>query len=289
MDYKPASIPLAVYHEIVTFLKRNKKVEHFLRILAVPVFRYWMWKWDRDEQKRKNGYIDPRYTWIKDIKDKYEGKRCFVVGAGPSLTMEDLDAIKDEYSFGLNALILSLDKTLWRPTFYGICDKYAYEIFHHQVEAHPELNVFVSDEVNNLFALPEWIKVFPTNKFDYNICRTKSKLSKIAFSDDLYAAVYSAYSIVFALMQFAVYMGFKEIYLLGCDCNYDQEKTHFIEFGHKIAVKLDDGIKFIHVHGEFKKFADSHGVKVINCTRGGMLEVYPRMQLEDVLASEPQH
>lgn len=285
MDYKPASMPVAIYHEIVTFLKRNQKVEYFLRILAVPVFKYWMWKWDREEKKRRDGYIDPRYTWIKDIKGKYEGKRCFVIGAGPSLTMGDLDAIKDEYSFGVNSLILSLDKTIWRPTFYGVSDKYAYEIFHHQIETHPELNVFVSDQVNNLFALPEWIKVFPTNNFDYNICRMKNKLSKIAFSDDLYAAVYSAYSIIFALMQFAVYMGFKEIYLLGCDCTYTKGQTHFVKFGHRNTMKIEDGIKFIRVHEKFKEFADSRGVKVINCTRGGMLEVYPRMQLEDVLAS----
>ena len=285
MDYKPASMPVAIYHEIVTFLKRNQKVEYFLRILAVPVFKYWMWKWDRDEKKRRDGYIDPRYTWIKDIKGKYEGKRCFVIGAGPSLTMGDLDAIKDEYSFAVNSLILSLDKTIWRPTFYGVCDKYVYERVHSQVEAHPELNVFVSDEINNLFALPEWIKVFPTNLFDYNMLRLKNKMSKLVFSDDLYGAVYSAYSVIFAMMQFAVYMGFKEIYLLGCDCNYDQKQQHFIELDHRNVIPLNDGGKLIRVHEKFKEFADARGVKVINCTRGGMLEVYPRMQLEDVLAS----
>ena len=132
-------------------------------------------------------------------------------------------AIKDEYSFAVNALILSLDKTVWRPTVYGVSDKYVYERLHSQIEAHPELNVFVADEISNLFALPEWIKVFPTNMFDYSLCRGKNKFCKVAFSDDLYAAVYPSYSVVFAMMQFAVYMGFKEIYLLGCDCNYNQK------------------------------------------------------------------
>lgn len=32
-----------------------------------------------------------------------------------------------------------------------------------------------------------------------------------------------------------------------------------------------------------KKYADAHNIKIINCTRGGMLEVFPRMKLEDVL------
>ncbi|MBQ7214877.1 MAG: DUF115 domain-containing protein [Synergistaceae bacterium] len=285
MSYKPASKFQGVYHEVVTFLKRNQKVEAFLRSLAVPVFRYRMLQWDRAEKKRRNGYIDPHYTWIKDLKGKYEGKRCFVAGAGPSLTFEDLNAIKDEYSFGVNALILSLDKTEWRPTFYGVSDKYVYERLNTQIESHPELNVFVADEIDTVFSLPDWIKVFPTNLFDYNICRMKNKFCKVVFSDDLYAAVYPAYSVVFAMMQFAVYMGFKEIYLLGCDCNYAQKQQHFIEFDHRNNIPLGDGERLIYTHGKFKEFADSHGVKVINCTRGGMLEVYPRMQLEEVLAS----
>ncbi len=86
------------------------------------------------------------------------------------------------------------------------------------------------------------------------------------------------------MMQFAVYMGFKEIYLLGCDCDYCQPKKHFIEFSHRHKIKTLESERVIYVHGEFKKFADSHGVKVVNCTRGGKLEVYPRMALEDVLA-----
>ena len=32
-----------------------------------------------------------------------------------------------------------------------------------------------------------------------------------------------------------------------------------------------------------KEYADSNGIKIINCTRGGMLEVFPRMSLEEVL------
>ena len=33
----------------------------------------------------------------------------------------------------------------------------------------------------------------------------------------------------------------------------------------------------------FKEWAEKKGFKVYNCTRGGMLEVYPRKSLEEVL------
>ena len=32
-----------------------------------------------------------------------------------------------------------------------------------------------------------------------------------------------------------------------------------------------------------KEYADAHNIKIVNCTRGGMLEIFPRMNLEDVL------
>lgn len=78
-------------------------------------------------------------------------------------------------------------------------------------------------------------------------------------------------------------MGFKEIYLLGCDCNYNQTKKNFIEHGAKDPNASIMGDRLIYTHSMFDKFAKAHGVQVYNCTRGGMLEVYPRKKLEDVL------
>ena len=86
------------------------------------------------------------------------------------------------------------------------------------------------------------------------------------------------------MLQFAMYMGFKEIYLLGCDCNYRQKKQHFIEFSHRDKIYDFTGDRMIYIHEKFREFADAHGVRVVNCTRGGMLEAYPRMALEDVLS-----
>ena len=89
-------------------------------------------------------------------------------------------------------------------------------------------------------------------------------------------------------IQVAMYMGFKEIYLIGADCNYTTTKIHFIEMPddkQKIsegwlpkATDLSiDGYKAI------KKYADKHDIKIYNATRGGMLEVFPRVNLEDVI------
>ena len=49
------------------------------------------------------------------MKNTHVGERCFVVATGPSLTFEDLNALKDEFCFGMNSCVLALDKTEWTP------------------------------------------------------------------------------------------------------------------------------------------------------------------------------
>ena len=52
------------------------------------------------------------------------------------------------------------------------------------------------------------------------------------FSDNAFEVVYSGYTITYSLIQLAVYMGFKEIYLIGVDCNYSSNKNnHFKDYG----------------------------------------------------------
>ena len=55
---------------------------------------------------------------LKSFFKKYENKRCFIVGNGPSLNIADLESIKNEITFGFNRIYYMFDKTDWRPTFY---------------------------------------------------------------------------------------------------------------------------------------------------------------------------
>ena len=51
-------------------------------------------------------------------KNKYTGRRCFIVANGPSLRPEDLDLLHDrgEITFGMNRIYKLFDQTSWRPT-----------------------------------------------------------------------------------------------------------------------------------------------------------------------------
>lgn len=272
--------------KIKVLLKKNELVANIIRYLGIPLF-FIQWEISNIQSilRKYNLIKNSKYTKIKDLKNTHCGERCFVVATGPSLTFEDLDSIKDEFTFGMNSGILAYGKTKWKPSFYGIQDEYVYKKLEHDIlklskSIIPE--IYVSSNLYKTFKTPLNYKVFPLNFLDHKMPH-KSGFGLFKFSDDCYTTIYDGYSIVFSLLQLACYMGFKEIYLIGCDCNYRQEKKHFLEFGYTDPHHAIAGDKIICSHIEFKKFADKKGIKVVNCTRGGMLEVYPRMTLEEVL------
>ncbi len=267
-------------------LKTNKVTDALSRIICSPFFLFEYWLSDREVKKRKNGKFDSEYTWLRELKNSHIGERCFIVACGPSLTYDDLELIKDEYTFGMNSGVLTFNKTNWRPNFYAVQDEYVFNRLQVDIQKAMDSNdlklVAVDQIIHKKFKTDNQYRVFYLHLLDHKMYHRKG-FGKFKYSDDAHACVYDGYSITMSLMQIAVYMGFDEIYLLGCDCNYNQPKTHFVDYGHKDPKFSIMGDKMIQAHYEFKKFADKCGVKVVNCTRGGMLEVYERETLEQII------
>ena len=266
-------------------LKKNKYIDEVSRIIAYPYFRKMYTNSDKEVLERSRGVDFPKFSWIKQYKNIHEGERCFVVATGPSLTVKDLNLIQKEISFSMNSAVLALKDTSWCPDYYMIQDEYVFRKLRDKIReaSSKELRkIWISESLEKQFGNEESYPVFPLHYLDHKMYH-RSGYGEFKFSDDCYATIYDAYTITFSVLQMACYMGFKEIYLLGCDCNYKMPKTHFIEYGHKDPKATIMGDKMIAGHYEFKRFADEHNIKIINCTRGGMLEVYPRMTLEDVL------
>ena len=87
------------------------------------------------------------------------------------------------------------------------------------------------------------------------------------------------------LIEIAVYMGFKEIYLLGCDCSYPKgSKSHVVESGFVDKNAASNPIRMRVGYKCAKDYADSHGIKIYNATRGGELETFERVDLDEILS-----
>ena len=73
----------------------------------------------RDYGKVYYYFLDKKYHYsdqIRKYKDIGKGKRCFVIGNGPSLKVSDLERIKNEDCFAANRIFKIFPNTTWRPT-----------------------------------------------------------------------------------------------------------------------------------------------------------------------------
>lgn len=255
----------------------HMKENIIVRLIAYP---YCTWKRKRQTRLYAESYLSQQ---MKQWENAYKGKRCFIVGNGPSLKIDDLKAIEHEITFASNRIYHLYDKTSWRPDFYvafepQFCKENADMISRIDVKNARFLNVLAWDkmrESSNTY----WMNC--TMKYSLRKQSTKN----IEFSHDISLLVNDAYSVTFTMLQIAIYMGFKEIYLLGID-HYDKSvdfsSRHFYK-SEKNEYQTPTFLEGIEYGYELaKKVAEQRGIKIFNTTKGGKLEVFPRVDFEKI-------
>ena len=228
---------------------------------------------------------------LKKLNNKHWGKRCFIIGNGPSLKVEDLEQLNDEITFAFNRIYYIFDKTKWRPTYYCSED---------------EKVIFSSKEEINNIKIEN--KFFPVNfPWDYNVHLKNAQyyIFKLGdsnvepkFSRDIAKGIYWGNTVAYTAIQLAVYMGIKEIYLIGVDHNFSKmvndkgeiviDKTAKDYFTEKYNTDKDDlYIPNVDIStrafSAAKKYADKNNIKIYNATRGGKLEVFERIDFEKII------
>lgn len=257
---------------------------------------------------------------LASLRNRYRGKRIFLMGNGPSLNKMDLELFKDEFVFGANACFLLFDRISWRPQFYTCVDTRVLP------DRSPDIRAMHASN-------PEMLMFFPSVLRTYDGSGRRSKTQDLVppgnnivyFEDhpaDPTRLPYSAVSleaesglvipntVTITMMQLAYHMGFSEIYLIGCDTTYTVPKSvtqtgpvlttgeclfltstenddpnHFDPsyFGRDRAwhqPKVEDMITH---YRQCKEVFDQLGLSVFNASVGGQLEVFPRANYLDVL------
>lgn len=225
--------------------------------------------------------IKGRYDFarLKQFKDIHLGERCFIVGTGPSLKMDDLEIIKGEYSFSVNSIVLSFPDTTWRPTYYAIQDRFGYERLKDSIREAKMPYVFNGISNKMMTPIMDVDNIpFPLNLLDHGKM-IPDHITK--FSDDAFKVVYAGHSITYSAMELAVYMGFKEIILLGVDCDYSKAINHIKAY----SPQPDMNAAFLmrESYKVARLWADEHGVRILNATRNAKLDVFERVVLEELL------
>ncbi len=219
-----------------------------------------------------------KYSYLQKYENIHKGERCFIVGTGPSLKGADLELIKNEIIFGVNALCL-WKKFSKNIDYFFIGDDCAYKRLYNDL---PE-GTFVANQCIGLVQGEKHIQPLPINRFNSFWPYSNKK-----FSLHVDKVIYSFNSVIFLALQMAIYMGFENIYLLGVDCNYHGEKLYAIDhqIRHQGNYMKDAGQVMIENFMFTKKFLERHKVPVhiFNAADGGMLEVFPRVHLKEILS-----
>lgn len=250
---------------------------------AVREVYYALKEWDTTKDDLRRARIVRRY------KNLHQGEKCFVVGNGPSLKAADLTAI-DRIgipTFACNRIHLIFPQTSWRPTYYFISDAKIVAQYSGDVNGVPDENRFFPKAFEGQI---EKGVFYNTVYFDYE--------HEGRFSTNAAKGIYPAASVTTEMIQFAYYMGFSEIYLIGIDFNYSVtqkvdnrtysyqgENNYFIPGYLKPGEVADmPNIKANLLGFNAAKDAiEANGRSIYNATRGGKLEVFKRVDLDELL------
>ena len=242
------------------------------------------------------------YMSITFFKDLHKKQRCFIIGNGPSLAIQDLNRLENEITFACNSIYALYKKTKWRPTYYCVNDSLAVRTI-----TMPENIGKIQGQYGYLFSgMSHWkhfkdlknVVLFKTEK---GICDDAECAS---FSDDADKCVYVVGTIAYVMIQLAVYMGFSKIYLLWIDFSFSGERHHDGKIdlkdvqNHADLIEEEDAKYYQQINALLgysylteidhqlwgyqaaNKYADGHGIEIYNATRGGKLEVFPRVDFD---------
>ncbi len=261
-----------------TKIKNNKylyKGVRFVRYIQYNIYRKAVF--EASAFLRKSGLNkDP----LGLLKDKYKGERCFIIATGPSLTIEDIESLRNEYTFGMNSLAKAFDELGWGPTFYGIQDHRVYLSMQEKIIDMPKTQLLLGSNLKWYAKLPKEAVVFPLDLLNHELHPDDKYNTK--FSADCSQRVYDGYSITYSMIQLAVYFGFTEIYLVGADCGYSGNKRHFIEHGVVDPHFSSAQQRMFFSYRVAKEYADRHDIKIFNATRGGELEIFTRIDFDSI-------
>lgn len=227
-----------------------------------------------------------KYNMLLPFKNKYLGKRCFLIGNGPSLNPDDLEKLHmaGEITFACNRIHLIFDKTNWRPTFYFLIDGKEYKHNEFMLKQGNQIN-FIKDFIgcNNSDYM---------NTFYFRNSPNDFSLEYVKFSEEISIECYAGCTTTYEMLQFAIYMGFEEIYLLGVDFSWgeDGKNAHFDEnYGDNLAGLIamkENKYKVLKSYKTADEISKKRGVKIYNATRGGYLEVFERLSFDDIIMGE---
>lgn len=270
-------------------------------------------KYNRYQLYRKNKAVLARNL---ALAGKFSGNRCFILGTGPSINEQDILKLKNEQTFVVNTFWKHPDYKEFNPKHYAFIDTKAF------LKDESQNNYFKEQFINSasfLRTLPtkfffhidgkdmiEDLKLFPKEQV-YYLAPSGFFKEKLNFNIDISRVIPNPKNVIIACIIVAVYMGFKEIYLLGCEhdflaypSNFEWNKHFYktedfnmnnLEDVKKYALQITSYEELINdakslftnyrlLNAKIKSIGPE--IKIFNATPNSFLDVFPRIKFENI-------
>jgi hypothetical protein len=253
--------------------------------------------------KNYKAYLDVKTVLSKnfELKESAKSDICFVIGNGPSLKNHDLTAIKG-CKIVMNSFYLHPDLKKIDPDFYIFADPEANSIEKNNVYNWWREIANYTNGLTTKFVLPiSLINTYVVN--DLLIDRKKYfLLFQGFFSQKRIERFNPTKPIPFFQntlsegLLLAMYFGYKKIIILGADqdwlSHWNVDK-HFYSGVSKSAIGPDITMPYywwlnavntmFQQYLSIQKMALRKGITIVNCSEGGVLDVFPMKMLDQCL------
>lgn len=219
-------------------------------------------------------YYNESADRCEQLHNIHFGASCFIIGTGPSLSNTNFKPIKNKILFGVNKLFIDMDKFGIHSQYWCVADP---NIFRECYQDLLNLNttMFLTNGATVVY-LKE-VKKYTKEIMIPIVLKPLSDMKTTQeFSTDITKGVNGG-MVTLSCLQIAYYLGFKDVYLVGCDCS--QKGNHYYN---TIYTKEDDWEIFFKLYEKCKQIYEQQGRKIYNATVGGNLEVFERVRLEEI-------
>jgi hypothetical protein len=242
------------------------------------------------------------------FRGKHQGKRCFILCNGPSVLKQDLLPLRKEIVMSVSSGYLHKDFERINPCYhfvppvtYGMMTERDYvQWFSEMDDRLGNAELFLG---STEYQLVKRHALFRNRNVSY-LCSARPFWAHETGIIDICGRVPVIGSAPIMCLIVAIYMGFREIYLIGTDHDSLVQGKYTYAFEPTIVKGKDysideKGAVRIPVYEELraylliwtqyrhlKRIAEANRVKIFNATEGGMLDEFPRVRLAELLGRQ---
>lgn len=241
-------------------------------------FHFGRYLWHQKDVKRNEAY-----------KSLFKDRRCFIVCTGSSVKNIDLKILARESVFGCNVLFKHPDARYIKFAAYfslesvGCLAKLSDPYFN-SGQYYRELSEFSKTQncpVFQTLGMKEYC--LENYGVTFNNSRPLISAGRLSIATDIYNNLAGRFNmmdgVAYAMIGAAVFMGFREIYLIGCDYTFSPVQIgHFYDDFSQVKIEDVDPRHFL-VH----KFLKQKNTRIWNLTPEGFASpIYPSITIEDL-------